>query len=250
MVSETPEADLPVDVFCLDQLFDGRLCEEEALEESDSLCSKEVNFFRALDAFGNDEYTHHGGGSNESGDDGLPCGVFFDAADETAINLDAVGLKVGEESQSGEARTEVVEGGHEVVFSVGLDDDLEMIAIDDLFVFGEFEGDEICREVIFFGGGESQFEACLRMVDRIGQKVDVESFLESESSRGGDGLDAAGLIKGIAIFFCDASQHMGGTLSVWPANQGLIGIDGASFDVDDGLKGHDDRELTGVCAGS
>ena len=66
---------------------------------------------------------------------------------------------------------------------------------------------------------------------------------EVQPCRQFDGLDAAGLVEGVAVLVGYVSQDLAGAFAIDAANKGFLRENRAVRQVEDGLKGHGDRHF-------
>ncbi len=111
----------------------------------------------------------------------------------------------------------------------------------DLLIFSQLEDDVIERKAVFTGRGEGAPDAGGGTIYRAGHEVHGElgpAIRYPQLGCQGDGLDAAGLIEGVAVFRGHQRKHLAGGCAVHAAYKGLVGVDLQRSHVDDGLEGH------------
>ena len=90
------------------------------------------------------------------------------------------------------------------------DDALEVLFVNQLFVFGDLKNQPLGGKAKALGGLQGGADAGGRLIDGIGHEIDAQIArhlqLRGELYR----LDAATLIKLVAIAFVDLAQHLQG----------------------------------------
>src|SRR5579875_820250 len=121
---------------------------------------------------------------------------------------------------------------------------LQVRGVLDALPFRDLEDDGIQRETVKGGCLQGAPDAGRRAVNGTGHEVHRKlgaSFRNPEPGGQFDGLHAAGLVKGIAVFLVDHTEHLSRGETADAAHERLIGEDGSSLGIDNRLKRH--REL-------
>ncbi len=228
------------------QRLEGRLGEVVALEQGDARRLQRRELGRRLDAFGQHRDVELAGDEQGRREDRLAGAAGVDAAHEMHVDLDQVGLEIGEQAQSGIAGAEIVEGRDEAHLAVLGDDVLQMRDIGHLLALGELEHDRGQREAALAGGRKGCAQAGGRLVNGVGQEVDrqMRQFPGGEQPRRQrDRLHPAGLVEAVFLVGRDLRQDAVGALPVEAPHQGLVAPDPLRRDVEDGLEGHGELEV-------
>ena len=177
-----------------------------------------------LHAFREDLNPQIGGDSRQPPHDRLPRLAVVDAAQNLHVDLDKVGLKFGEQSQSRIARAEIVERGQEAEFAIGGDDPANVVGIPHGFVFGEFEHQAGAIKAGPIGGGQGRSDAGRRLIDCIGHEIDRQLEIRAIEPFGRlfNRHDAAELVELVAVRRRHARQDRGGRLAVEAAHERFI----------------------------
>ena len=178
--------------------------------------------------------------------DGLAHRVGIDAPHQRHVQLDDVGLELGQQVEPGIAGAEVVDGGHEFLPLVLVDDLLQVGLVHQLLAFGDLEDDPLGGKAEAPRRRQGGADAGGRPVDRVGQEIDAQPAGHTQPGGQLDGLDPAGLVEGVAVLVVDPGEHAGRPAAVGAAHQRLVGIQAAVTQVDDGLEGHAEIEIQGL----
>ena len=92
--------------------------------------------------------------ADDAGDDHLLGRAGVDVAHQVHVDLEEVGLELGEQVQAGIAGAEIVDRGDEAPAPVLADDALDVADVLDLLPLGELEHDVFAREAGRLGGGQ------------------------------------------------------------------------------------------------
>jgi hypothetical protein len=182
--------------------------------------------------------------------DGLARALRVDAAHEAHVELDEVGLEVGEQVQAGVAGADVVDCRQEADAPVLAQDLRQPLAVVDLFAFDRLEDDALDREAVRARRVQRGADAQLGRVYGVGQEGDRQPAGQVQRGSGLDGLDAAGLVEAVAVVVVDLGQHAVGRLALRAAHQRLVHEDLARAHVDDGLEGEAEAKRQTVRTGA
>lgn len=98
-------------------------------------------------------------------------------------------------------------------------------------------------EIVGLAGRQGSADTVFRFVNRIRQKVDAQLLGNAEFGGKLDGLDAAALIKAIAVAVINQAQNMPRAFTINAPNQGFIGINSLLLDIDNRLKCHGEIKI-------
>jgi len=164
--------------------------------------------------------------------------IRVDGACKSHIDLDDIGLKVGQHVESRMPGAEIVDCRDHSVAPVFYEDVLQVTDVARRLIFGDLEHQMMQRESGLLGRLERLGQARCRLVHRIREKIDAEQGAHLELRCQCDGLDPAGLVKCVAVMFGDLAQDVMGGSASDGTHQRLIGIYVSGFDIHDGLKCH------------
>jgi hypothetical protein len=227
------------------QGHEGRAGEVEALDVADPHVAQHGQLVPGFDPFRNDLHLQRAQQAHEALHDQAARAVAVKAADQLHVDLDEIGLEVGQDAKPRVARPEVVQGRLEAERLVGADDALDVLGIADALVFRELEDDPVRREAGGAGGFQREADAGFGLVDGVRQEVDGQEgrrALQPEPRRALDGGDPAALVEGVAVGVVHLGENLAGALAVGAPHQGLVGEGGAGLHVHDGLERHGDGE--------
>lgn len=216
---------------------------EVALLNEDVELAQGLHLLPVLDAFGDDPNAQFLTARNDAADNGTTGGALVDAANEGAVELDDVWLKLGEEGKSRMPGAKVIDGYTEAVAAVFSHDVAEVVVVD-LFHFGDFEDDPFDWKVYRLCCVEGALKALAGLVNSAGIEVHgkVGTGLEDTESGGSrNRLFAAPLINRITIVVKSMVENGRRRLAFGTASKSFIGNNAGSPNVDNGLKSHGKR---------
>lgn len=202
-----------------------------------------VVFGEGFDAFGDDVDVQVGAGFEHGADDGLAGRMAFDAADEAHVELDLIGLEVGEETEAGVGGAEVVDGEADAEVAVLVHEADEAGAIVDDVGLGDFEDDAFEGQAGVVGGFDGAEDGVGEGEEAAGQEIEVEGAFEAEARGEGDCPGACELIEEVETGGRDLVEDLPGGLIPGTADEGFPGDDGARGRVRNGLEGKAERRI-------
>ena len=140
-------------------------------------------------------------------DQHLAYRILVDPANQLHVQLEQVGLEVGEQVEAGIAGAEVVDGGAKALLAIGAEDADQMIDIQYLLLLGDLEDDLVECQVAAFGRFQRGAYAGFRAIHRVGHEVDGNQGRYLQACRPFHSLYPAGLVEGIAIALVDLLQQ-------------------------------------------
>lgn len=224
------------------QLFECGFREQETLEQLDAQVPKASQFSVGLHPLGDHPDFHLADGLENSADDGLARRIRIDVAHKFHVELDDVGLELGQKVQPGESRAEIVDGRQETDLAVVGDDVPEMRDALDALALGDLEDDALGREAVLPGCLQRRADAPLGGVDGVRHEIDAEIALDAQPGGQLDGLDSADLVEPVLVRGIDGFEHGAGRLSAGATHERLIGEHLVGSQVDDRLEGHAEIE--------
>lgn len=217
--------------------LEGRAGEEVSLKVADVLFGEPDEFGLGFDAFGNDADVEPGAGGEDGAEDRLAGRVALDAADEAHVELDVVGLEVGEQGEAGVGGAEVVDGEADAERAQLVDEADEAGAVVDKVGFRGFEDDAVEREAGAAGGVDDGEQSVGGGVEAAGKEIEMEGLVEVQAGGELDGARVGDGIEEVEARGRDLAEHLPGRLVPGAADEGFRGDDGAGVGIDDGLKG-------------
>ena len=222
------------------EALESRAGEQIALKEADAFAGQPLILLGSFNAFGDEIDAEVVTNLDDGTNDDLSGTCFFNVADELLVELELVGLEVGEKVEAGVTGTEVVDGEFEAYAAVVIGDPGEASAVFDDFAFSDFEDDAVERKVGTLGGLDGVADGLLRRRRAVGDHVEVELVGKSKLLGESDGEAAAVLVEARQVFCGNLLEDAGGGLISRAANERFVGDDVFRFDVHDGLEGKGD----------
>ena len=139
-------------------------------------------------------------------------------------------------------RAEIVEGGEKSARTVVGKNVREMIDLVDALPLRHLEEDFLGGKPAFLCRLQGAADAQGRLIDRVGQEIDAQISIQSQTARQGDRAHAAGLVEGVAVGIVDLAEHGHRRFALGSAHQRLVAEHFALSHVHDRLKGESEGE--------
>src|SRR5690606_13800925 len=176
--------------------------------------------------------------------------VGVDIADQGHVQLDQVGVEFRQQIEAGIAGAKIVDGGEKAPLLIVLNDAAQMADVGHLCPFGDLENDALNGKAEVVGSRQGGANTKLRAIHRIGHEIDTEEGVHPQLAGALDGLDAAGLVKSVAVALVDMGEHLAGRFVVQAPNQGFLGEYLAGGDIDYGLISHGEIKVQACALGA
>ncbi len=210
--------------------------EEIALEEADILLGEPGVLGDGFDPFGNHVDAEFKTAEADGANDGLAGAGALDAADQAHVQLDLIGLKVGEEIEAGMGGAKVVDGQPDAEGSIFLKQASEVSGVFDDQGFRDLENEALEGQACLPGGVEGGEDRLRIGFKALGQEVEVEGAVDFEASGESDCRSARRLIELVQPEGGDLVEDLPGGFVPGTANQSLPGDDFARDGINNGLK--------------
>ena len=161
----------------------------------------------------------------------------MDAADQMHVELDHIGLRIGQHVQSGVAGAKIIDGDLKPERAMPVHTGRKIFPVYNRFVFRDFDNNLTGSQTMFSQKFQCRRQRLIGLLNASRKKIEVDQAIDVEFRGKHERVVFALLVEQQQIVVFDSGENGVRGFSVLAPDQGLIREHLLALNIDDGLKG-------------